>query len=292
MRQNLRQMLVSLRPSSCSPWCCASLYPLAVFVVGQVGVQGQGQRLDREASTGRRSARRCSPRTSSTRSTSAPRPSAAGVGYDGNGYDTFGLGWVERRPDLGQAARRPACRCRRWTTAASPSSTTDGNAVDETNPDGSPVCNTATVPQRVAAYRAANGLADDAPVPVDAVTASFSGLDPEISVANARHPGRRGWPSVRGLPVDQVNALVDQLHRGPAASASSASRGSTSSSSTWPSTRLGAPEEGSSIAVVESSDSVARPERGPPAAAGATGVEAGVDGPLTGSEEPSTASRP
>lgn len=42
-----------------------------------------------------------------------------------------------------------------------------------------------TVQQRVAEYRAFNGLADNAAVPVDAVTASGSGLDPDISVANA-----------------------------------------------------------------------------------------------------------
>ena len=42
------------------------------------------------------------------------------------------------------------------------------------------------VKERVAAYREANHLAADAAVPVDAVTASASGLDPAISVANAR----------------------------------------------------------------------------------------------------------
>lgn len=41
------------------------------------------------------------------------------------------------------------------------------------------------VADRVAAYRDFNGLASDAQVPVDAVTASGSGLDPDISLANA-----------------------------------------------------------------------------------------------------------
>lgn len=43
-----------------------------------------------------------------------------------------------------------------------------------------------TVAERVQAYRLLNGLAADAQVPVDAVTASASGLDPHISVANAQ----------------------------------------------------------------------------------------------------------
>jgi potassium-transporting ATPase KdpC subunit len=42
-----------------------------------------------------------------------------------------------------------------------------------------------TVRSRVADYRIENGLAADAPVPADAVTASASGLDPHISVQNA-----------------------------------------------------------------------------------------------------------
>ena len=47
------------------------------------------------------------------------------------------------------------------------------------------------VKDRVAAYREANRLGPDDPVPVDAVTASGSGLDPQISVANARLQAKR-----------------------------------------------------------------------------------------------------
>jgi len=59
----------------------------------------------------------------------------------------------------------------------------------------------------VAAYRTANGLAADAPVPADAVTSSGSGLDPDISVANAEIQARR-VARARGLPLPQVEALV------------------------------------------------------------------------------------
>jgi len=62
---------------------------------------------------------------------------------------------------------------------------------------------------RVKAYRALNGLADDAPIPVDAVTASASGLDPNISVANARLQAPR-VAEERGLSVREVNRLVDE----------------------------------------------------------------------------------
>ena len=47
------------------------------------------------------------------------------------------------------------------------------------------------VKKRVIDYRAENGLAADALVPADAVTASGSGLDPHISVKNAMLQARR-----------------------------------------------------------------------------------------------------
>lgn len=71
----------------------------------------------------------------------------------------------------------------------------------------------ASVAERVAAYRTQNGLAEDAVVPVDAVTASGSGLDPHISVANARLQAAR-VAGARGLEVDEVLALVDDHTEG------------------------------------------------------------------------------
>ena len=63
------------------------------------------------------------------------------------------------------------------------------------------------VHDRVVAYRRLNGLASDATVPVDAVTASASGLDPDISIANARIQAGR-VARVRSLPLTTVLAAV------------------------------------------------------------------------------------
>ena len=63
------------------------------------------------------------------------------------------------------------------------------------------------VEDRAVAYRQENGLAADALVPVDAVTASGSGLDPHISIANARLQVAR-VARVRGLDVSVVEQLV------------------------------------------------------------------------------------
>jgi K+-transporting ATPase ATPase C chain len=65
-----------------------------------------------------------------------------------------------------------------------------GNGYDGLNSGGSNLGPTAKkladgIVQNIADYRTQNGLATNAPVPADAVTASGSGLDPHISLRNA-----------------------------------------------------------------------------------------------------------
>jgi potassium-transporting ATPase KdpC subunit len=68
------------------------------------------------------------------------------------------------------------------------------------------------VTQRIAALRAADPL-NSAPVPVDLVTASGSGLDPEISQAAAQYQLDR-VARARGLSSAQVQVLVNEYTSG------------------------------------------------------------------------------
>jgi K+-transporting ATPase ATPase C chain len=66
---------------------------------------------------------------------------------------------------------------------------------------------------RIAVYRTENGLKDSETVPADAVTASGSGLDPHISVANAELQVRR-VAKARRFPEEVVRDFVKQ-HTAP-----------------------------------------------------------------------------
>ena len=79
-----------------------------------------------------------------------------------------------------------------------------GSNLGPTNPDY-----LAMVDERAIAYREDNGLPADAEVPADAVTASASGLDPHITLANARLQAPR-VAQERALPLGVVLDLVDE----------------------------------------------------------------------------------
>ncbi len=70
----------------------------------------------------------------------------------------------------------------------------------------------AAVKARIESLEAADP-ANTQPVPVDLVTASGSGVDPDISLAGARYQASR-VARLRGLKPEQVNALIDGLAEG------------------------------------------------------------------------------
>jgi K+-transporting ATPase ATPase C chain len=65
---------------------------------------------------------------------------------------------------------------------------------------------------RIEALKAADPT-NTLPVPVDLVTASASGLDPDISIAAANYQAAR-IARVRGLPLEEVQALIGSHARG------------------------------------------------------------------------------
>jgi len=114
----------------------------------------------------------------------SPRPSAAG-----NGYDATASGGTNLSPDnpkLVDGARADA----------------DGGAKPFVG-----------VRELSEAYRRTNGLPPHAPIPIDAVTRSGSGLDPHISAANANLQVPR-VARVRRLSEETVRGLVAEHTRG------------------------------------------------------------------------------
>ena len=93
-----------------------------------------------------------------------------------------------------------------------PSATTpqpyNGTASGGSNLGPSNPALTDAVRQRITALRAADP-GNDAPVPVDLVTASGSGLDPDISPAAALYQANR-VAHARDLPPNEVRALVER----------------------------------------------------------------------------------
>ena len=152
-----------------------------------------------------------------------PRPSSAGSnGYDASNSSASNLGAsnpklignvpgvsISERTNPYATPTDPYCVPVQATDKNdNPITDAQGNPVYEKNQDGTYACNPNTVPQRAIAYRQLNGLPADAQVPVDEVTASGSGVDPDISVANAYLQAPR-VAKARNLPLTTVLDLIN-----------------------------------------------------------------------------------
>ncbi|HLI56196.1 MAG TPA: potassium-transporting ATPase subunit C [Actinomycetota bacterium] len=153
-----------------------------------------------------------------------PRPSDAGTGYNAMSSGASNLGPGDPRlvgfiPGLNTVdlsgntsptnvfatAADPNCVPLDAKTGNPVASPTAGETFQMSG--GSYVCDPNTVPERTMAYLSFNDLPPGTKVPVDAVTASGSGLDPAISVANADLQAPR-VAAARHLSLNQVMGLV------------------------------------------------------------------------------------
>jgi potassium-transporting ATPase KdpC subunit len=117
---------------------------------------------------------------------------------------------------IGQSFTEPGYFHGRPSAAGAAASGTEGGDPDDPTQIASSASNLGptnpdlldAVEEAVAAYRETNGLDESTLVPVDAVTASASGLDPHITVANAELQAPR-VAEERGLELDTVLDLID-----------------------------------------------------------------------------------
>jgi potassium-transporting ATPase KdpC subunit len=149
-----------------------------------------------------------------------PRPSAAGYNAAASSASNFGpsdprlIGNVpevsiDTKVNPYRTPDDPYCVPVQATDKqGNPKTDKHGNAVYQKNDDGTYVCDPNTVPERLLTYQQFNGLSKAVSVPVDAVTASDSGLDPDISPANAELQAAR-VAKARHVPLAKVRALID-----------------------------------------------------------------------------------
>ena len=191
MRNLIRETFVSLRATFVVAVLGCVLYPLAVYAIGHTVLryEADGSLVDKQGNP-------ALPEAAVGSSLLAqgfkapeyfhPRPSAAGAGYDAANSSATNLGPISDKLLNG--------------TVDDPNT----KDVDESF---------VGIKQLVAEYRAENKLAPDTLVPADAVTRSGSGLDPDITPANAGLQIAR-IASARGTTVEEVRALLARETKG------------------------------------------------------------------------------
>ncbi len=158
-------------------------YPLAVWAGAQAFFRNEANGSLVIDSTGQVRGSKLLAQNFSSPGSFHPRPSAAGLGFDAAASSGTNLGPTSAKLVAGIHIRDAA-----------------GNPIDDLrNFDG--------IKDLLAAYRVENGLDDSQVIPADAVTRSASGLDPHISLANARLQAPR-VARARNLSLETVQSLI------------------------------------------------------------------------------------
>jgi K+-transporting ATPase ATPase C chain len=210
-----RQLVTAVGVTVCLLVLLCGVYPLAVTLVAQVAFPGTAN-----GSLARSHGKVVGSRLIGQQFVTAggdpdpryfqPRPSAAGTGYDAGSSGAANLGpssplLIGLVPGVNLVGPNP------YATPADPACVPVDKSGQPLVSGGASVvpgsCYPGTAPELAIAYRAFNGLGAGTAVPADAVTSSGSGLDPDISEANALDQAGR-VATARGLSPPAVVALV------------------------------------------------------------------------------------
>jgi len=182
----VKQLIISVRVTLITLIIVSGLYPLVIWGIAQAAFNKQANGdLVRNAS-GQIVGSELLGQNFTKAQYFQPRPSAAGAGYDPTESGGTNLGPTSDKLING----------------------TPKTINGKPNPsyfEG--------VKDLAADYRATNNLPANTPVPVDAVTRSASGLDPDISPENAALQAAR-VAQARGIDVATVNSLIAEHTEG------------------------------------------------------------------------------
>jgi len=179
-----KQLITSLRITFVLLLLVSGIYPLVVWGISQAAFKHQANGSLIRNSQGQVIGSELLAQGFTKPEYFHPRPSAAGGGYDPTASSGTNLGPTSDKLINGVHKKD-----------LSP------GKPDPSNFDG--------VTDLAKAYRTENGLAATALVPVDAVTRSASGLDPQISPANASLQAAR-VAKARGISQEKLRGLIKE----------------------------------------------------------------------------------
>ena len=179
-----KQLLISIRVTIVLLLIVSGVYPLVVWAISQAAFKHQANGSLVTNAQGQVVGSALLAQSFTKAEYFQPRPSAAGSGYDPTASGGTNLGPTSDKLINGVHKKDLA-----------------PGKPDPSDFDG--------VKDLAAEYRKTNNLPADAQVPVDAVTRSASGLDPQISPENAALQAPR-VAKARGVSEDTVNSLIKE----------------------------------------------------------------------------------